>query len=203
MQMTKDNGVTLISLIVTIIVLMIILSITINYGVSTIYEVSNDKMESELSLVQEAIMQQYALVKSKNELGLVATSISSNKSLSSDSGRPTDLVGTRIADVTTITNKGFSTPINNYSSNATNLTYEQYYYSLNKNDLKSIGIEKQDNSSSNSTKEIKYIVNYSTGEVFDIGNGKYYQTNYQTDDLIYLQGTNSKIESTIYDFNDN
>jgi type II secretory pathway pseudopilin PulG len=201
--MTKDNGVTLISLIVTIIVLMIILSITINYGVSTIYEVSNDKMESELSLVQEAIMQQYALVKSKNELGLVATSISSNKSLSSDSGRPTDLVGTRIADVTTITNKGFSTPINNYSSNATNLTYEQYYYSLNKNDLKSIGIEKQDNSSSNSTKEIKYIVNYSTGEVFDIGNGKYYQTNYQTDDLIYLQGTNSKIESTIYDFNDN
>jgi type II secretory pathway pseudopilin PulG len=199
--MTKDNGITLISLIVTIIVLMIILSITINYGVSTIYEVSNDKMEAELSLVQEAIMQQYALVKSKNELGLVATSISSNTSLSSDSERPTDLVGTRIADVTTITSKGFSTTID-YSSNESNLTYEQYYYSLNESDLQSIGIEKKDSSSSNSTKEIKYIVNYSTGEVFDIENGKYYQTNYQTDDPIYLQGTNSKIESTIYDFND-
>ena len=62
-MMEKNNsGVTLVALVVTIIVLFIILGITLNYGLSELHDVSNKKMESELGIIQEAIMQRYALV---------------------------------------------------------------------------------------------------------------------------------------------
>jgi type II secretory pathway pseudopilin PulG len=204
-RINSNKGITLISLVVTIIVLSIILSITIKYSVSTIYEVKNEKMESELSLVQEAIMQQYALAKSENKLGIIADKINSDTSLTYDSNRPSELVGTRIADSGTITNQisGISeNPLIKYTKNQADLTYEKYYYSLNQADLITIGIEKDDTTDTSDT-TIKYIVNYLTGEVFDIENKTYYITDYNdSEDSIYLQGTNSSINSKEYNFSD-
>jgi type II secretory pathway pseudopilin PulG len=206
--MKNYKGVTLIALVITVIVLLIIASITINYGVSTLHEVANNKIESELSMVQEAVMQQYALAKSKDELGMIATTISANTALEEDTSRPQSLLGTRIANVSTITNIGFETPLINYNTtNQSNLTYEQYYYQLNADDLKSLGIEKDsDETASDDTtvKELKYIVNYSTGEIFDVGNGTYYNSDSKNgDEPVYITGTTQEDGTqTTYDFND-
>lgn len=58
----KNNAVTLTVLIITIIVLLIILGITLNYGLSTIYEVTDDRTGTELSMVQQAVAKQYTLL---------------------------------------------------------------------------------------------------------------------------------------------
>lgn len=94
MQMINKNsrGITLISLVITIITLMIILSITLNYGLSELHDVSNKKKESELAIVQEAVMQRYALVKSYNQLGIKAEHIEKSTTLEEDTGRPKGFV---------------------------------------------------------------------------------------------------------------
>ena len=208
MQRISDNnkGVTLIVLVVTIVTLLIIVGITLNYGLSEIHDVSNKKMESELGIVQEAVMQRYALVKSEGQLGIKATQITSNAEISSstETTRPSGLVGTRIADSSYIKNQGFDgvTPMIEYSSSENNKNFEEYYYLLSEDDLIDLGVEKGDNPSGDNAKELNYIVNYSTGEVFDIGNKKYYKTDSDNSDLIYKQPTNVVTDTKNYNFND-
>ena len=209
MQRISDNnkGVTLIVLVVTIVTLLIIVGITLNYGLSEIHDVSNKKMESELGIVQEAVMQRYALVKSEGQLGIKATQITSNAEMSSttETTRPSGLVGTRIAESSYIKNQGFDgvTPMIEYSSSENNKNFEEYYYLLSEDDLIDLGVEKGDNPSEDNAKELNYIVNYSTGEVFDIGNKKYYKTDSDNSNLIYKQPTSVGNDTKKYDFNDN
>ena len=207
MQMIKENrkGITLISLIISIIVLSIILGITINYGLTELHDVENKKMESELSIVQEAIMQRYALVKASNQLGISANSITENKALSDDANRPKGLIGTRIAKTQSIIDYGFSgvTLMSNYTPES---TYEEYYYLLDEEDLLELGIKKGDDteiSEDTTPKERSYIVNYLTGEIFDIANKKYYKTDMTNDDPVYKQPTKiTTSDNKVYDFND-
>ncbi|MCI8310403.1 MAG: type II secretion system protein [Clostridia bacterium] len=202
MQMINNKGVTLIILVVTIIVLMILATIAVNYGISSIREVQNNKIESELTIVQGAIIQQYTLLKSKNGLNKQAKVITTDKPLASDADRPKDLIGTRIADTITIENEGFNKHLVNYSSSSStqsNLKYEQYYYKLDENDLRTLGIKK---GAEEYSIEYEYIVNYSTGEIYDMGNKQYFQTDYTNSSPVYLEGTDSKIENQNYVFND-
>lgn len=204
MQMMNKNGITLISLIITIVVFTIILSITLNYGLSELHNVSNKKIEAELSIVQEAIMQRYALVKTANKLGIIAKpAISNNKSATEDTYRPEGFVGTRIADPnTSIKNNGFPNVnlLKNYSTSDT-LPFEEYYYLLDEADLKKLGVEKGASNESNS-KNRSYIVNYLTGEIFDMANKKYYKTDMINDDSVFTQPTPINMDSRNYDFND-
>ncbi len=209
MQMISFNkkGITLIALVITIVVFMIILGITLNYGLSEIHDVTNKKTESELSIVQEAIMQRYAKVKSSNELGKIAPGINSDSQLSSDEGRPSGFVGTRLCSSSQISSNGFPsvTPMVVYEKNCNDKTYEEYYYLLNEADLVDLGIEKGDNtnvSGDASTKELSYIVNYSTGEVFDIAKKKYHATDTNDGDPVYKQPTDVTTNQVEYDFND-
>ena len=142
------------------------------------------------------------MVKSEGQLGIKAPKISSNTS--SESERPSGLVGTRIADSSYIKNQGFSevTPIIEYSNNTTDKNFEDYYYLLNENDLRDLEIEKGDNPKESESKKRSYIVNYSTGEVFDVGNKKYYQTGSNNGDLVYKQPTNVVTDTQNYDFKD-
>ena len=206
MRMISGNnrGVTLVALVITIVVLMIILTITINYGLSELHNVADKKIESELGIVQEAVMQRYALAKSSNELGIKATSINSNTTLASDTGRPKSLLGTRIAKSEDVLGYGFSgvTLKSNYSAGADDKNYEDYYYLLSEADANELGIEKghtAEASDAMTSKDLNYIVNYSTGEVFDIANKKYYNS----DDYIYKQPTDVTMDNKNYDFNDN
>ncbi|MBR1540965.1 MAG: hypothetical protein IJ629_07530 [Clostridia bacterium] len=214
----KRDGVTLIVLIITIIILTIIMGISLNYGLSEVHNVANKKTESELAIVQEAVMQRYALVKSANQLGVKAEAISMNKpaakstdidyETNKEKTRPEGFVGTRIADPqTSIINQGFSTVAlrSNYVVNSADLTYEQYYYLLDENDLIELGIKKDDDTKISNDIIIKnhsYIVNYLTGEVFDIANKKYYKTDISSDDPIYTQPTSITMDQREYEFND-
>lgn len=194
--MMKDNkGITLLILVVTIIVLIIITTIAINYGTSTIKETTEQKIESELSLLQTGIFQKYLLLKSKNKTGIIATPISSNMAEESDSLRPKELIGTRLSDTKQITNNGFQNPLKNYNAEDENLTYEEYYYYIGQDDLIKLGISKPDDSFNNDT-DYKYIVNYSTGEVYDIENNHYYNNS------VYLNGTDTKVKEDNYNFID-
>lgn len=103
------------------------------------------------------------------------------------------MVGTRIADVSTLTEYEFTKHLVNYSDT---MYYENYYYFLDEADLKVLGIEK--NNEADETAERKYIVNYATGEVFDITNKKYYTS----EESVYLGGTNTKITENTYNFTD-
>lgn len=210
MMLRKNNkGVTLAALVTTIIVLFIIFGITLNYGLSEIHDVANKKTESELGIIQEAIMQRYALVKSSNQLGIVPSStISNNTTLENDTGRPKGFLGTRLYSSQEISSNGFSgvTPLKEYDRNNNTIPYEQYYYLLTQNDLLTLGVEKgaETNVSDDVTpKDRSYIVNYYTGEVFDVANKKYYKTDTSNDDLIYKQPTSVNIDSKNYVFDDN
>lgn len=209
MQMISKNsrnGVTLIALVITIVVLSIILTITLNYGLSEIHTVSNKKTESELAIVQEAVMQRYALAKEAHKLGNTATSITANTKMESDTNRPSELVGTRLASSSEIETNGFTgiSYMKEYSSGATDLTYEEYYYLLDENDLKSLGLEKGDDGRdvTPTAKERSYIVNYFTGEVFDVLNKKYYETGHEKEDQVYTQPTSINMTEEQYNFND-
>lgn len=200
--MKKNDGVTLVVLVITIIILLIIAAISISYGISTLNNVTDERTEIELSTVQQAIAQQYTLFLSQYQNGKTATSISSDVSLESDSSRPETLIGTRIADTSTLENNGFTNYKISYSSGESSLDYEEYYYSLDEDDLETLGIEKGETSSDST--ERKYIVNYSTGEVFDIANKTYRES---SDEEVYVKGTNfdtttDTSDTVEYDFND-
>ena len=142
------------------------------------------------------------MLKSKNGLNKQAKVITTDKPLASDADRPKDLIGTRIADTITIENEGFNKHLVNYSSSSStqsNLKYEQYYYKLDENDLRTLGIKK---GAEEYSIEYEYIVNYSTGEIYDMGNKQYFQTDYTNSSPVYLEGTDSNIENQNYVFND-
>ena len=194
--MKKNAGVTLIAIVIMVLIILIVCTISINYGLSTLEEVTDERTETELTVVQQAVVQQYTLLLTQNEDDKPATSISSDTTMANDSDRPSSLVGTRIADLAELEEYGFTEYIIDYSDYDT-LVYEQYYYSLDMDDLEEIGVE-MNISSEDDSRERAYIVNYSTGEIFDIATESYYNS----DDSIYLNGTNSKIDETTYNFTD-
>ena len=190
---SKDSGITLVMLVVTIIVLLIIVGITLTFGISNVDRVIDNRTATELSVIEQAVIQQYTLLISENQDGIKATEISEDTLLEDDTERPLVLIGTRIADISTLISNGFEDYLIDYTDKS-NMTYEEYYYFLDEDDLEAIGIE-------NNSEEIagrSYIVNYSTGEVFDIENKTYYTSK----DSVYLEGTNSKIEGETYNFTD-
>lgn len=192
----NNNGVTLMILITIVVVLLIITGITITIGNSSIKKISDEKSEINLSVIQEVLIQQYTLLKSKGELGRKATIISSDVSIGTDGSRPADFIGTRLATTTKLTSNGFNNYLVEY--NQENMCYEDYYYYLTLNDLKKLKIDTE-----NKNKVSEYVVNYSTGEVFDITNKQYNKTTYdETGNNIYLRGTNSQIDNKTYNFTD-
>ena len=63
MQIYKKNGgVTLLVLAITIIVLLILVGITLNFGLSSVDDVTDDRSRTELAMVEQAIVQQYTLL---------------------------------------------------------------------------------------------------------------------------------------------
>ena len=195
--MKKSDGVTLTAIIIMLMVILIICGISLNYGISTLQEVADNRTETELAVVQQAIVQQYTLLLTQNEDDKPAEEISSNVELTDDSDRPESLIGTRIADETELEDYGFTEYLINYSDYET-MVYEYYYYYLDMEDLETLGVEMDSAMSSEESKERAYIVNYSTGEVFDIATESYYTS----EDSIYLNGSNSKINETTYNFTD-
>ena len=138
--MLKENkGITIIALVVTIVVLLILASVTINGVIQGVDESEENKLLSELSMVQHAITQRYT----KYEL-------TKDKDI---------LVGTRIQ---TSTLENVPNTINWKVTQFDEINNpEREYYRVNKSDLVKLGLSGDDKTDSS------YVVNYSTGEVYN------------------------------------
>lgn len=139
----KERGITLIALTVTIVILLIISSITITGAIKGVDETQENKVSTEMKMVQHAILERYTKYKlTKDENLLVGTVVSNANLPSLSEGNSWQATG----------------------SDESN----QQYYELNKSDLQKLGLEP-----GKITNTSKYIVNYSTGEVYDSINQKY------------------------------
>ena len=133
-----EKGITLIALIITITVLIILAGIGVYSGVESIREAGSDKLETELGMVQHAILQQYykyTVTKDENDIVGEPVSISEINALENEMGI-TMQKGEEIE----------------------NLPIAEKYYRLTPTLLESIGIEGSEDT---------YIVDYSTGEVLN------------------------------------
>ena len=127
---SKNKGITLIALVITIIVLLIIAGITITGSITGVDEANTNKLLTELDMVQHAVLERYT-----------------KYSLTKDEDL---LVGTQTSSLPSIGD-------NNWQIQSPSKPYE-YYYTLVPEDLNMLGI---------TNTEDTYIVNYSTGEVYN------------------------------------
>ena len=142
-KIKSQKGITLVALVITIIVLIILSGITIgkiagNKG--NINQTKNAVALSELSKVQQAVMETYIKYKQLNNSSLLIGTVIDN---------------TNAQSLLTEVKPGESLKANDSDK------IEYKYYSLTKQDLITLGLENIQNDN-------EYIVNYSTGEVFNI-----------------------------------
>ena len=145
----KEKGITLIALVITIIVLLILAGVGIGEltGKKNSINESKDKTAlSELTKIQQAVMETYIKYK---QLG--STSY---------------LIGTRMTYAYTQSefnqmgsNESLKIAVSYDESNE--IDPSTYYYKLDNNNLLDMGLDNINNNN-------EYIVNYSTGEVFNI-----------------------------------
>lgn len=76
MKKERESGVTMIALIVMVVVLAIILSISITAGIYSSGKTKDEKLLSELTIVQQAVLQQYEKYKvTKQEAMLIGDTL--------------------------------------------------------------------------------------------------------------------------------
>ena len=140
-NLINQKGITLLALVVTIIVLLILASITINIGTQSIKDSTEDTLLSELGMVQNAILQRKTKVDLTNET-LPGENIAK------------DTVEDVISDINS-QQTSESVPIQ-----LKDTTDSQNYYLLTTTNggLTELGITNSQN---------EYIVNYETGEVIN------------------------------------
>ncbi len=194
-MMKNEKGVTLIALVVTIIVLGIIATVSIQYGTRTVTDVENKKIMTELANVQQAVFEQYILLRSYGSEGQIPeVTVTNDITLAEDTDRPLELFGTRIVNTSTLEGYGFTTYKMAYKAG---MPYENYYYILTKSDLSNLGMA-DDNVED---KSYSYIVNYVTGEIFDLEHIVYideYDSTLGSDPR--LTGGTTKVEEDEFDF---
>ena len=142
LKIRDEKGVTLTVLAVTIVVLMILVSVTVDLGVSSINSTKDRKLQAELEMVQQACISEYTKAK---ELGYLNTS-----------GTPANFIG----DIISPTNLPSLTSglAWTFTSYPTGFPDYKKYYELDKDDLTSMNILNSEHT---------YIVNYYTGEVYN------------------------------------
>lgn len=148
MQMMKKNkGITLVSLTITIVLMIILTGIGVTTAYTSINDIRDNKLYTELGIVRQAIMEQYALAEAVGQIKILNT----ESPVSFWKG--TQIENNEIPDFFSKKDPEFQ---------------EEYYYKLTPEDLKTIGIMDAKHT---------YIVNYSTGEVYNetkktMSNGK-------------------------------
>ena len=142
MNTTKENkGVTLVSLVITIVILIIIAGVSIYLGVENIYKVKDEILLAELEQVQHFVGESYInYMKTNNKNFLIGEKITDE---------------TQVADIAREIEVTLITIPNTYSSDED----ERAYYEVDPEALLNLGVENSQNT---------YIVNYITGEVINV-----------------------------------
>ena len=156
--MKNEKGITLVTLVITIVVLAIIASITITGGIDAKKNVKDTKsavLKSEIAQVQQIVLEtdiKYKQTKNSNILLGEKITFNEAKTALQEISGSLSLRGENYDDVS-------------------NGDIEIYYYKIDSELLEQLGI---------TGSEQKYIINYSTGEVFN------YQTKTTSNgDLLY------------------
>lgn len=113
-----QKGITLISLVITIIILLIISSIGINFGINGINSTKDSKLEAELNMVQHAVLEQYAKYKTTKDMVY--------------------LVGNKVSEEQL---RGITSELGITLVNIPDTYSNKDYYKLDKASLKEIGIQ--------------------------------------------------------------
>ena len=134
----NQTGVTIVSLVITVIVLMIVAGIGVKVGTDQITKTKDNTVVSELSMVQHAILEQYTKYKTTKNANYLVGNMVSGEELNSI----TNTLGVTLVTIPS-----------SYSEK------ERAYYKLDKASLLEIGIKNTDD---------EYVVNYISGEVMNI-----------------------------------
>lgn len=134
----NQKGVTIVSLVITVIVLMIVAGIGVKVGTDQITKTKDNTVVSELSMVQHAILEQYTKYKTTKNANYLVGNMVSGEELNSI----TNTLGVTLVTIPS-----------SYSEK------ERAYYKLDKASLLEIGIKNTDD---------EYVVNYISGEVMNI-----------------------------------
>lgn len=167
----NESGVTLVALVIMIILMLILAVVSIYAGSTSMINIVERQNQSVLNMVQEIVIAQYSKATYAGHTGvrLIDTSF-----------QPTSFYGecilTEDAYIDTPDDKPDAFPtVDEYLAyiSEPERTYEECYYRLGAAELKALGIE--DNTENNNSVH-NYIVNYSTGEVYDetLNEIKYY-----------------------------
>lgn len=151
MKKINEKGITLMTLVITIIVLLIIAGVSLNFSKDSIKEARENTALTELNMVQHAILEKYTKAKVMKDESILPSAgvfndVASSLSSSSKYTSITDLVSY-------INSKNTDEDITLKDTEYSN------YVLLQQNELKQLGITKT---------EDEYVVNYQTGEVFNI-----------------------------------
>ena len=151
----EKSGITLIALTITIIVLLILAGVGIGASAGTkgnIAKSTDATAMSDVSKIQQAIIETYIKYKqTENSTVLKGTKITyaEAKSIESDFQKIDSSISLKETQ--------------NYDN--TDIDIGKYYYKLDKSDLDGMGIGNIDSAD-------EFVVNYATGEVFNISNPK-------------------------------
>ncbi len=76
----KQNGITMVALVITVVILLILSSVGVNMGLRGINSVKDSKLTSELEMVQHAVLEQYTKYKmTKDTVYLVGNKITNEE----------------------------------------------------------------------------------------------------------------------------
>lgn len=190
MSLRNENGITMAMLVATVIILLIIISVSINLGIKGV-DSSKDKQDfSVLYMVQQAALGQYSK----------AVALGNDDDLDVSN----EYIGEKIYDISDINVSllpaSISSPFptqTEYSNiiNSSTATNKDFYYRLKTNDLKKLKIVKPgDSEDVVSTEELvdTYIVNYKTGEVYN----ETKQVTKSNNKILYIKGESIQIDKT-------
>ena len=150
----KENGITLISLAFTVIIMVILTGVALTYNYEGVNKVRSNNLEIELGVVRQAVLEQYEKARAVGIIG-------------SNSENEEFWVGEKISSMNLIElPDGFnlSMTVDTYDTMYPEKCYYRIYSTENAADndklgyLKKLGLENLKND---------YIVNYQTGEVYN------------------------------------
>ncbi len=178
--MIKNNkGVTIIVLVVIVVLLFILAGVGLNLSYFSIDKVKDNKLESELGMVRQAVSEQYWKAISVGETEVLA---SQNSVAFWVGSRITDFSDIDLPDENSITTTEKSQVFFDKESNYAPVFQEDFYYRLTPAELKQIGI---------GDSKATYVVNYATGEVYNETQKKDSKSQ-----LLYLPAINGKQMNT-------
>ena len=165
----NNKGVTLIALVVTIVVMLIIAGTSVYTGMNSLEDAKEESLKAELNMMKQVVLENYTkFLNTQNEKYLVGTE------------QDYENVFNKVSPI------GIDLKAQEYSLTGGTGLPEEYYYEIEERDYETLQISKPEGNIN------KYIVNYSTGEVINIGQIDEGNATSEKIDLIYTYAVQNK-----------